>query len=49
MRREWKIRIGWLFMGLALGSIPSCVTFWEVDSCLDQGGRWNYQLEQCEF
>ena len=23
--------------------------FWEVDKCLDRGGRWNYEKEVCEF
>ena len=21
----------------------------KIDSCLDLGGRWNFQAEQCEF
>ena len=24
-------------------------TFFKVDSCLDRGGRWNYQTDECEF
>jgi hypothetical protein len=23
-------------------------TEWKIDSCLDQGGRWDYQLAACE-
>lgn len=22
--------------------------FFEIDACLDCGGRWNYETEQCE-
>jgi hypothetical protein len=22
--------------------------FFEIDACLDKGGRWNYELEKCE-
>jgi uncharacterized membrane protein YoaK (UPF0700 family) len=22
--------------------------FWEIDSCLDSGGRYNYELKLCE-
>lgn len=49
MRREWKIRIGWLIMGIVLGSLPHCSRWFEIDTCLDRGGRWNYQTNQCEF
>jgi hypothetical protein len=23
--------------------------FMKVDRCLDAGGRWNYELKQCEY
>ncbi len=23
--------------------------FFKVDSCLDKGGRWNYETKECEF
>lgn len=23
--------------------------FWDVDKCLDRGGRWDYEKEQCDF
>jgi len=23
-------------------------TFWVIDKCLDQGGRWNYEIKMCE-
>jgi len=29
-------------------SLSAC-EFWEVDKCLDRGGRWNYEKEVCEF
>jgi hypothetical protein len=27
---------------------PKVVTFFEIDSCLDQGGRWNYKDGNCD-
>lgn len=47
IRREWKIRIVWLLLGLALGSIPQCSTFWDTDRCLDNGGRWDDATQSC--
>jgi hypothetical protein len=23
--------------------------FWEIDGCLDRGGRWNYGTGTCEY
>ena len=23
--------------------------FWEIDACLDHGGSYNYEIEQCEY
>lgn len=28
---------------------PKLTRFFEIDKCLDSGGRWNYELEQCEY
>lgn len=24
-------------------------TFWEEDKCLDRGGKWDHEREQCVF
>ena len=24
-------------------------SFWAIDSCLDRGGAWNYEVEECRF
>lgn len=24
------------------------IDFFKIDSCLDQGGKWNYQISSCE-
>jgi hypothetical protein len=24
-------------------------TYWEVDKCLDRGGRWDQEKGQCQF
>ena len=29
-------------------ALSSC-EFWEVDKCLDKGGRWNYETKECEY
>ncbi|MFO0388849.1 MAG: hypothetical protein ACK502_03915 [Alphaproteobacteria bacterium] len=49
MKREWKIRISWLILGLLIGSIPMCSRWLTVDNCLDEGGRWNEEKKECEF
>ena len=23
--------------------------FWAIDGCLDRGGAWNYEVEECPF
>ncbi|WP_157674073.1 hypothetical protein [Endozoicomonas ascidiicola] len=28
--------------------IAAC-EFWDVDKCLDRGGKWDYDKEQCDF
>ena len=29
-------------------AVSGC-SYWEVDKCLDRGGRWVQEREQCEF
>ncbi len=29
-----------------------CITAcegWNIDKCLDSGGRWNYEADKCEY
>ena len=43
---------------LALIYIPICIALWiahdfhpdfmKIDSCLDSGGHWNYESQECE-
>jgi hypothetical protein len=45
--RKWIITVIWV-----LGVILSVVWFQgqiEIDSCLDNGGRWNYEQKNCEY
>lgn len=28
---------------------PKIDQFLKVDRCLDRGGRWNYEINQCEY
>jgi len=34
---------------LALLLLLAACEEWEVDKCLDRGGRWNDQTKQCEL
>lgn len=47
---ENKILIILLILGLIYFSFnyKNWVQFWEVDKCLDAGGRWNYENNYCE-
>ena len=42
-----KLIIGFL-IGLSVFAIPHISKFLEVDSCLDQGGKWNAIYHRCE-
>ena len=33
---------------LSIIFLSSC-EFWDVDTCLDNGGKWNYETKECEF
>jgi len=33
----------------ALWMVPYCKRWWEIDRCLDNGGRWDYENRVCEF
>jgi hypothetical protein len=40
----------WTILGVAAllaGAVPFTVNFARVDSCLDQGGAWDYQAAHC--
>jgi len=34
---------------LSLFLLFSGCTYWEVDKCLDRGGRWDQDKEECQF
>jgi len=45
------IRLGLLLTGFAIIvtiMVKWILPFMRIDSCLDQGGRWNYDLKKCE-
>ena len=33
----------WFIYREAIGS------FWAIDRCLDRGGAWSYELDECRF
>jgi hypothetical protein len=38
-----------LALGAVLTSSRSVKRFFQVDSCLDHGGRWNHDADRCEY
>lgn len=36
-------------IGLTAFGYLKVTHFFEIDACLDKGGRWNYELEKCEL
>lgn len=41
--------IGLLIIMAGIWTYPKIKQFFKVDSCLDKGGRWNYETNKCEF
>jgi hypothetical protein len=47
-RRSWFWLL-WVVLGvLVIFGLHRCRRFWQIDACLDGGGRWNYQEGHCE-
>lgn len=38
-----------LLFVIGLIATPKVKRFFKIDSCLDSGGRWNYDTEMCEY
>jgi hypothetical protein len=38
-----------VIVSLTFFTYPRIKRFFQIDSCLDSGGRWNYETGQCEF
>jgi hypothetical protein len=49
MQRKKKILLLLLIVILALFVLSWVKQFIAIDICLDRGGRWNYDKEQCEL
>jgi len=48
---NYRIRIGLLIVGITLlliFGIKRIIQFAQIDSCLDKGGKWNYDLKKCD-
>jgi hypothetical protein len=43
----FAVLLGFLLLATLLA--PKIVRFWRVDSCLDHGGRYNYDADRCEL
>ena len=35
-------------IGLSIYGIGKGIRFFQIDACLEKGGRWNYELNECE-
>lgn len=48
-QRFWHL----IIIALLLGGVLTCFLFFSrffaIDSCLDRGGHWNYEIEECEL
>ena len=40
--------LGLLLIAVLAGGLLWLRQGWKIDGCLDNGGRWNYQLAACE-
>lgn len=47
--RSFKIGIGIISIILLTLMSLEFYDWLQVDKCLDQGGRWNYETEMCEY
>lgn len=43
------LTLGLLLILTGIWVYPKIDQFFKVDSCLDKGGRWNYETKECEF
>lgn len=46
-----RIKVKWtigLLIGLCIFATPHISKFLEIDSCIDQGGKWNKKYHRCE-
>jgi hypothetical protein len=41
--------LGLLIILTGIWAYPKIDQFFKVDSCLDKGGSWNYETQECEF
>ncbi|NLR95064.1 hypothetical protein [Flammeovirga agarivorans] len=48
-KRLILLTIGLLTILTVIWAYPKIDQFFKVDSCLDKGGRWNYETNECEF
>lgn len=49
-RKTVKIMIIIFVLSVLTGFVYLKMThFFEIDSCLDKGGRWNYEKKSCEI
>ena len=52
-KRKWKSPISLIAVALFVtaifaGILPHAIKFIRIDSCLDGGGRWSYEMAVCE-
>lgn len=35
-------------LGMLALTYRACADFWEIDACIERGGRWNIKTEACD-
>ena len=48
-RKSKRLVVGLVTLGVLFFGYYKLVEFFRVDSCLDRGGSWNYEIGVCEF
>lgn len=43
------LTLGLLIILTGIWTFPKIDQFFKADSCLDKGGSWNYETQECEF
>jgi len=44
-----KIILSMIIVILLISLILWLITFFQIDKCLDNGGRWNYEEQKCVY
>ncbi len=48
IRKKTLAAVGILIVAILLFYKGNIINFFQIDRCLDQGGKWNYDAQICE-